>query len=75
MYPNTIILSIIFIEFRSNGNLESSAPVHPGLSLHKSQSYRVEKHYLHATGKFIVLLSCHDYYFFAYIRTYVPTYM
>ena len=43
-----------FTEFRSNNsNWESSVPVHPGLSLHKSQPdySHVRKHYLDITGK------------------------
>ena len=50
------ILSVIFTEFRSNGNWECSVPVHPGLFLHKLQpDYgHAGKHHLHSTGKFIV---------------------
>ena len=57
MHPNTIVLSVIFIEFHNNGNWECSVPVHPGLSLHKSQPdyCHAERHHLHTTGKFIVL--------------------
>ena len=47
------MLSIIFTEFRSNGNWECSVPIHPGLPLHKSQPdyRRVEKQHLHTTGR------------------------
>ena len=47
------MLSLLFTEFRSNGNWECSVPVHPGLLLHKSQpDYRhVEKKHLHTTGR------------------------
>ena len=48
------MLSLLFTEFRSNGNWECSIPVHPGLLLHKSQpDYRhVEKQHLHTAGRF-----------------------
>ena len=47
------ILSLLFTEFRSNGNWEYSVPVHPGLLLHKSQPdyHHVGKQHLHTTGR------------------------
>ena len=47
------ILSLLFTEFRSNGNWKCSVPVHPGLLLHKSQpDYRhIEKQHLDTTGR------------------------
>ena len=44
-----LLLSVILTEFRSNGNWECNVPVHPRLSLHKSQpDYSlVNKHDLH----------------------------
>ena len=39
-------------EFRSNGNWECNVPVHPKLSLHKSQPdhYLINKYDLHTTS-------------------------
>ena len=44
-----LILSVIFTEFRSNGNWECNVPVHPRLLFHKSQAdyCHVNKHDLH----------------------------
>ena len=61
------LLPLLFTEFCSNGNWECSVPVHPGLSLDKSQPH-VEKQHLHTTGR--VLRSFNND-LCTYVRTYV----
>ena len=47
-----VVLSVILTEFRTNGNWECNVPVHPRLSLHKSQPdyFHVNIHDLHTTS-------------------------
>ena len=52
-------LCVILTEFRTNGNWGYNVPVHPGLSLLKSQpnNCHVNMHNLHATSKLCTLCS------------------
>ena len=45
------MLSMIFTEFRSNGNWECSIPVHPGLPCDESRPDVGKYHLQNATGK------------------------
>ena len=47
-----LLLSVIFTEFRANSNWDCNVPVHPKLSLHKSQDdyCHVNKLDLHSTS-------------------------